>query len=75
MYILYETLDTLIEDLLHSDILSFVDRQTDRSKVQAPKQHYLGRKNKWASYHHPNYLSRIDPVIRVLTDEDIFIYF
>ena len=40
---------------------SFVDRQADKSKNQAPKHHILGRKNNFGSYHHPNYFSRIGP--------------
>ena len=37
--ILYETLDTLIDALTAlSGILSFVGRETDKSKVEAPKQ-------------------------------------
>ena len=45
--VIYETLDTLTEALEAVTIrLSFADRQTDKSKDQAPKQHhYLGRKN------------------------------
>ena len=45
--LLYEKLETLIEALtvLQSDSLSFVDKQTDKSKDQAPKQHYLAGKN------------------------------
>ena len=39
--ILYETLDTLIDALTAlSGILSFVGRETDKSKVEAPKQHH-----------------------------------
>ena len=47
--------DTLIEALTAFTVsFSFVDRQTDKSKDQAPKQHhYLGRKN--------DYFFRIDP--------------
>ena len=48
MQLLYETLATLIEALaaFQSDILNFADKQTDKSKDQAPKQHCnLGRKN------------------------------
>ena len=41
--LLYETLDTLIEVLtaFKSDSFSFVGRQTDKSKDQAPKQHHI----------------------------------
>ena len=46
--LLYETLDTLIEALTaFTANLSFVDRQTDKSKDQASKEHH--------------YFSRIDP--------------
>ena len=53
--VIYETLDTLTEALEAFTIrLSFVDRQTDKSKDQPPKQHhYLGRKN--------NHFSRMGP--------------
>ena len=57
MQLLHETLDTLIEafqQLLQSDSLSFIDRQTDKSKDLALKQHYLGRKNNLVGYHCPN---------------------
>ena len=48
VHLLYETLDTLIEALTAFTVsLIFVDRQTDKSKDQAPKQHH--------------YFSRIDP--------------
>ena len=51
--LLYETLDTLIETLtaFKSDRLSFVERQTDKSKYQKLKQHYLDRKNNLDGYH------------------------
>ena len=51
--LLYETLDTLIETLtaFKSDRLSFVERQTDKSKDQKLKQHYLDRKNNLDGYH------------------------
>ena len=39
---LYETKDTLIKALIVS--LSFIEKQTDKSNHQAPKQHYLNRK-------------------------------
>ena len=41
--------------------LSFVDRQAAKSKDQAPKQHYLDRKNNLDRYRRPNYFSRIGP--------------
>ena len=41
VHLLYETLDTLIEALTDFIVsLIFVDRQTDKSKDQAPKQHH-----------------------------------
>ena len=56
-------LDTLTEALTAFTVsLSFVDRQTQKSKDKAPKQHhYVGRKNSLGSYHYPNYFSRIGP--------------
>ena len=61
----YETLDTLIEALTAFTVsLSFADRQTDKSKDQAPKQHhYLGRKNNLGGYRRPNYFSRAGPAL------------
>ena len=54
--LLHETLDTLIKALTAFTVrqFSFVGRQTDKSKDQAPKQHhYLGRNN---NPNHPNHL-------------------
>ena len=61
--LLYETWDTLTKALSTFTVsLSFLDRQTGKSKDQALKQqHYLGRKNKLGFYHRPIYFSRIDP--------------
>ena len=39
----YETLDTLIEALTAFTVSSSVDRQTDKSTDQVPKQHYFSR--------------------------------
>ena len=58
--LLYETKDTLIEAF--PDSLTFTERQTDKSKDQAPKQHhYLNSKNNFVKYRHPNYMSKIGP--------------
>ena len=55
-------LDTSIEALAAFTVRqSQLCRQTDRSKDQALKQHYLGRKNNLGDYHHPNYFSRTGP--------------
>ena len=62
LQILYELLSTQqkLGQFLQSDNLSFVDRQTCKSKDLAPKQH-LGKKNNLAGYHRPNYFSTIGP--------------
>ena len=55
--LLYETLDTLIENsaVLQSDSFGFVDRQTYKSKDQALKQYCcLRRKNNFSGYRRPN---------------------
>ena len=67
---MYEMLHTLIEGLAGFTVrsLDFVDRQTDKFKDQALKQHYyLGRINNLAGYHCPNYFSRIGLVIQAMS--------
>ena len=51
--LLYETVDILIEALTAFTVRQLqlcrkIDRQTNKFKDQAPKQHYLGRKNNLA---------------------------
>ena len=60
---LYETLDTLIEGLTAFIARQFyLDRETEKSKDQALKQHpYLGRKNNLANHCYPNCFPRIGP--------------
>ena len=60
---LYETLDTLIEGLTAFIARQFyLDKQTEKSKDQALKQHpYLGRKNNLGNHCYPNCFPRIGP--------------
>ena len=55
LQLLNKMLDTLIKALttLKSDSYSFEDRQTDKSKDQAPKHYYfsgIGHKNLYCTY-------------------------
>ena len=54
LQLLHKMLDTLIKALttLKSDSYSFEDRQTDKSKDQAPKHYFsrIGHKNLYCAY-------------------------
>ena len=52
--------------------LNFVDRQTNKSKNQVLKQHFLVRKNYLAGYCRRNYFSRIGPVVSLPHSRDKF---
>ena len=60
-------LDTLIEALT-----AFTDRQTDKSKDQAPKQHYLGRKNNLKLVNTEPYRSKIPQNITFTLARKVF---